>query len=67
MFVPEKMSVVGAAQRSHAMEVSQRALRLLGDGVPEPMRRVFQLDETAPATAPAGPGLQPIGREPAKK
>ena len=52
MFVPDDMSIVDAAQRSRSMQFSQRALRLMGDTVPEPMQRVFSVDTPEPGKEP---------------
>jgi membrane protein required for colicin V production len=54
MFMPANFKIVAAAQRSQSMKFSQKALGLLGDRVPEPMRRVFSL--SGEPSAPGEPG-----------
>ncbi len=55
MFAPQDMSIVDAAQRSRSMEVSKRALRLMGSTVPEPMQRMFAIDTPETETTDKSP------------
>ena len=56
MLLPNDFAIVQAATRSHSMRFSQQALKLMGDTVPEPVQRVFKVDEKPAAPAvPAAP------------
>lgn len=52
MFMPGNLDLVKAAHRSRSMELSQKALDLMGDHVPEPMQRVFGLKDEGGAEIP---------------
>ena len=56
MFVPEDTNVVRAAQRSHTMRLSQRAMNMMGSLVPGEVREVFRYGAAETGSPPAGAG-----------
>jgi len=54
--------LASAAETSHALRLSRRAIDLLGDGVPDELRTVIAL---APLHAPAPAGAEPSPADPA--